>query len=115
MPYRWMPISGDFDITDDQIVFHGKTIDLAPEPGGEGAPAKGSAIGILVSDQPAADGSITADVTFANVEEGPTCEFILAYRSDTKSMVTAGLGGGWGMFSIREWIPSIPNVGQSRW
>jgi len=120
MAYRWVPIAGDFDVGENTIVFQGKPVELAPEPptsgaGGEVMPRKGSAVGILVSDQPAGDGTMAADVVFENSTDETACEFILAYNVDTKGQVTAGLGGGWSMFSIREWLPSASSAEQSRW
>lgn len=116
MNYRWVPIAGDFESENHDIIFRGKAISPAaiPEPG-EAAPKKTSSIGILVFDQPAGDGTLSADIVFENSTEDSACEFILSYNAETKGLITAGLGGGWAMFNIREWLPSASSAEQSRW
>jgi hypothetical protein len=54
MNYNWMPLLGEFDVTDQEKRFLGKTIQYQDQP----APA----IGNLISDQRFAGGTIEATV-----------------------------------------------------
>lgn len=66
-------------------------------------------------DQASGDGTLAADIVFDSPTDESVCEFVLSYNAETKGLITAGLGGGWSMFNIREWLPSVSSAEQSRW
>lgn len=120
MSYRWMPVIGEFDRDGETIVFRGKARDIAAdqpsqEGGPEPAPRTVPSIGIYVSDRRTGDGLISADVTFAEVGPDSVCEFLVSYDVESKAQLSAGLGGGWSMFAIRKWAPSMVPGEQPRW
>ncbi len=112
MRYKWVPIWGEFDVGDKEIVFKGKEIKLEPESSGEATvegkqPIKMAQFGTLLSDQQMSDGIVSADVVFDEITDSSSCEIILAYDVHDQSMLTSGLGGNlWAMYTIRQWIPA---------
>jgi len=94
----WQPIWGRFEIGKETIRFLGEEVE---QPTG---PAPG--IGMIISDCWFTGGTIEATVAFESGDE-TSCELVLYYDSDTKFMVTAGVGAP-GLFNIRHW-------GQSGW
>ena len=64
-----------------------------------------AAVGILLSDQKMVNGRLRARVEFAEITIYSVCELIVGYDLKTKGQLTAGLGGGPAMFSIREDSP----------
>ena len=122
MTYRWVPLWGQFDISDDQITFNGKWIDspsVTDQQSTSQAPSQPeriAAIGLLIADQTMVNGSLSATVKFDDIIPQSVCELILGYDVKTRGMLTAGLGGNWQMFSIREWLPaSAPQQTTSDW
>lgn len=98
MDYKWMPLLGEFDVTEEEIRFLGKTIQYQDQP----APA----IGNLISDQRFASGTIEATVAFDEVKERSAAELILSYDPQSRGFLVAGLGGlAWAMFDIRDFRP----------
>ncbi len=115
MNYRWMPLVGEFEIKEDSIVFRGKHISVPAT--GEPQPAQQpmAAIGILLCDQTITNGRLRAQIQFADIIPYSVCEVILGYDLKTKGMVSAGLGGSFSMFSIREWLPPTPGQQSGSW
>lgn len=107
MPQRWMPILGEFDTTGDPLVFKGR---LMPTPSSDPMDPTGTttvaSVGILLSNQKLVNGKLRATVKFHEVTPFSVLEFIVNYDHQTKRMLTAGLGGSFSMFSIREWVPT---------
>ncbi|MBI2917031.1 MAG: hypothetical protein HYY01_03470 [Chloroflexi bacterium] len=101
MKYRWVSTLGRFEHADDLITFRGATVAIAG--------SAGPAIGNYISDQRFSGGSISAQITFTEVSPQSACEFILYYDPSTRGFVTAGLGGGGTMFSIRYFSGSWVN------
>lgn len=118
MAYRWMPTWGEFEISQSLIRFKGKAIprNVAGIPEGPTDDAPNAAVGILLCDQEMSNGRLSADVRFSAVTAMSVCEFILAYEPNTKRQLVAGIGGGSGMFSIREFGPSDGGApGEAGW
>jgi hypothetical protein len=116
MDQKWIAISGDFESNVNEIIFKGKSITPIQKNEPQETDSKDlSSIGILVFDQLAGDGSISADIEFDEFDNDTVCEFILSYNVESKGFLSAGLGGGYNMFNIREWIPVSSNLEQSRW
>jgi hypothetical protein len=117
MSYQWMPIIGEFDTSANRIVFKGHLI--SPPESGQPQPQQQpmGSVGILLSDHKMVSGSLRATVEFAEVTSFSVCEIIISYDHQTKSMITAGLGGGGGsaMFSIRQWFPPNPSQSVGAW
>jgi hypothetical protein len=107
MAIHWMPLMGEFEILEGRITFKGRAIPAAPAAPGETQLPDQAAVGILLSDQKMVNGRLQAKMEFEHVEPGQTvCELVVGHDIKTKGQVTAGLGGSWVMFSIREWIPA---------
>lgn len=116
MDYKWVPISGEFDIAKDMILFKGKRIELGPQHPTSGestveqkeaqATTVSPSAGTLLCNQELNEGILSADVELLDVTGEATCQLILSYDVETTSLISAGIGG-WpsGMFDIREWIP----------
>lgn len=115
MSYRWMPIMGEFALSDDRIVFKGR--EIVPPASGAPQPQQAplAAVGILLSDHKMVSGRLRARVEFAEITPYSVCEIIVGYDLKTKAQITAGLGGSFGMFSIREWVPPSPPQSGGSW
>ena len=100
----WIPIFGEFETTDDGVLYRGKRVPAPEQPGG--APPQGDrpGVGLVLSSQTIADGKISAEIEFKQVTPDSICEIAIAYDSNASHMVTAGLGSEpWAMFGIREY------------
>lgn len=108
MDYRWMPIMGEFDTTDDIVVFKGRRIPAptASQPQPQPQPEFVSTVGILLSDLKMVNGRLRASVKFDEITPHSVCELVVGHDLRTKGQVTVGLGGSGALFSIREWQPA---------
>jgi hypothetical protein len=113
MPHNWMPLFGEFTIRDEIIKFKGRQLfPTQPPPDPQQGQEVFGAVGILLTNRTMTNGRLSAEVIFEQVTPRSVCDLILGYDLDTKSQVSAGLGGGGAMFGIREWVPSVPVGGQ---
>jgi hypothetical protein len=117
---RWAPILGDFEIREDAIIFHGKELPPRPEAQAEApnpAPAAPNPmLGILVSDQPAGDGTFSAEIEFGGPLAPLTvAELILHYSVETKAQLAAGLGSDGNAYGIRDWTSAAGSGEPNRW
>src|SRR5690242_13815757 len=103
-----MPLLGRFDLQREKVVFRGEPIPLPPNEQPIPAPAPPTAFGILVADQRVVNGTLRGEIEFADVTPESVCEFILGYDLKSKNMLSAGLGGNHGMFSIRSFVQLNP-------
>jgi len=60
MPRRWIPFLGDFEESDDGVVFKGKTLEFQKGDKVEKQPL----VGYCISDQFFSGGAVRADITF---------------------------------------------------
>lgn len=101
----WVPIFGEFDISQDKVIsFKGKRI-ILPAPGKPpGAEDKEQpSLGLLLSSQSISDGKLTAKVLFENVTQDSFCELVVSYNQNPLHLITAGLGGEpFALYSVRE-------------
>lgn len=103
MSHRWIPLLGEFEITDEQVTFLGRTVEYQNQPS--------PAIGNLLSHNRFSSGEIEATVVFDRVNESSAAEVILSYDPRSRGFLLAGLGGvRWGMFDIRDFRPGIVEV-----
>jgi hypothetical protein len=86
----WVPIFGELAVSSEGVTFHGKVTT-------EGQVT--AAIGL--TNRTFAGGAISVDVEFTAVTTNSVCEIVLWYDPSTKNMLTAGMGGGRNMFSVR--------------
>lgn len=96
MAYNWISILGTFEHDNDAIIFKG----------GETTSTDGSLlhnVGNFICNQAFGGGIISGEIEFLSSSENEGCEFILFYYPPTKAFITAGLGGGGGLCSIRTW------------
>lgn len=100
----WVPLFGEFDASPQQICFMGKRIPVVRQPGAPEPEEKDRpGIGLILSSTSLADGTLRAEVEFEQVTSDSICELAIAYDSNAKHIVTAGLGSEpWAMFGIRE-------------
>ena len=109
MSYRWMPIMGEFETSDDQLLFKGRKVPTKPQGSPEPAgPEFVATVGIVLCDRKMVNGRLHASVRFGEITPYSACELIVSYDLKTRRQVTAGLGGSGWMFSIREWVPASP-------
>lgn len=106
MPYRWMPIMGEFELAPRSLVFKGRRIPSVAGPAQAEGPQFLAAVGIALCDRKLVNGTLTAAVRFVEISPNSVCELIVAHDLRTKGQITAGLGGSGAMFSIREWLPA---------
>jgi hypothetical protein len=92
MRYSWVAMFGQFDIMVDKIIFRGRPSPSDPTIAGAG---------YIICDQTFSGGTIRASVEFSVVDEKSTFEMILWYDPATENMLTAGMGAGGYMSSIR--------------
>lgn len=59
--------------------------------------------GLALSDVALADGVLTAEVEFERVTADTACELALSYDPNAGHILTAGLGGPWALYGIREY------------
>jgi len=114
-PIGWVPLFGEFETTPEQIRFVGKRIPVPPQPASpESLGADRAAIGLVLSSIALADGRLSAEVEFDRVTPDSICEIAVAYDSNGKHIVAAGLGSEpWAMFGIREF--GGPKLAEQAW
>ncbi len=109
MAYRWMPIMGKYEISDDAVSFQGAELPLIP---GAQREVTGSAVGIIATDQLMIDGRVSATVEFEEVQFSG-CQLVLGRDPKSGGMIVAGLADGTPfMFTIREWQAPAQLSGQ---
>ena len=117
---NWAALLGEWDFSNaSEVRFKGEPRiaqggagDNAPESphrDTEGSPSHG----IALSNLTFSGGTVEAEFTFEESEKS-VGELILAYDPATREMLTAGVGGGPGMFSVREWVQDRDDPG-ARW
>ncbi|TGK41164.1 hypothetical protein [Leptospira andrefontaineae] len=95
---KWIPIIGQFDITETGFVFAGGEMTYL-------GTLRGPAIGNIISDKTFNNGSIEVDIEFEKFDENSGAELIIAYDAETKAMLNAGILGtaqSPATFNIRE-------------
>jgi hypothetical protein len=105
-PTNWLPLIGEWEFSNaPQMRFNGKPF-VAPDSAAENVgdsprrpPEETPTHGIALSDLTFSGGTVEAEITF-NESEKAVGELILAYNSTTREMLTAGIGGWPGMFSV---------------
>lgn len=85
MKYNWVSLFGDFELTGQDFLYHGRS--AQQDGGGEQV----ASVGNFLCDQRFQSGRISGDVTFLETADKHGCEFILYYEPQTQSFVTAGL------------------------
>jgi len=98
MSQNWMPILGEFDVSGKKLIFLGRTIEFDFENEKRSVPAMGYAL----LSQRFAGGTISATIEFDEVDIDTGCELLPYYDPNSRFSVNAGLGGAFGMFSVRQ-------------
>jgi hypothetical protein len=107
----WVPIWGEFEISEAQITFKGYTM-KKPEPAKSDVPTVSqpetppdpiSGVGRITSDRRLSDGTISVDIEFSGVDQFTTAEIMLDNNPVTGEMFTVGLGAAKNLISIRHW------------
>ena len=99
----WIPLFGEFETKDSEILFRGKRVPGAEQPAGAPPSGDRAGLGLILTNQTIADGRISAEVEFKQVTTETLCEIAVSYDSNGTHLVTGGLGGvAWAMFGIRE-------------
>ena len=109
-PNTWLPLIGDWDLSNPTAVhFNGRPY-VPPDTAQKTAddpvhlpPDQTPSHGVALSDLTFSGGAVEAEITF-HESETAVGELILAYNPTTREMLTAGIGGWPGMFSVREWV-----------
>ncbi len=114
MSLSWMPIHGHFETKDNGgLIFHGSPAENELQTEDQENRALGT-IGIVLSNQELADGSVSANVTFKGMSEAASCEFIIRYDHETSYHLAAGITSFRDvMFAIREWSGAPRNAGEA--
>ncbi len=98
MKYNWIPTSGEYDISREEIKFLGKPTlfkDLAGED------QTGAAVGQIICDQYFSEGVITTEVEFNAVDIRTTCEILFYYDPETGDYLSIGISAAGSMFGLR--------------
>ena len=98
----WIPVVGDVDATADGPTFRGEA--------SEDGQAKAA---IALTNQVFAGGVITVNVEFEDVSSNSVCDIVLWYDPSTRNMLTAGLGGGGWLSSVRFY--NDVGITQNKW
>jgi hypothetical protein len=101
MAINWTSIFGDFVTKKDEFVFKGGLVDYEQ--------SKGAAIGNFICDQYFGGGKISAEISFKNVKYPTALEIIFYFDPQSRSFVSAGIGGGGSLYSVRSWTNSWTN------
>lgn len=122
---------GEFESTAEHIEFRGrplpppgkKTTAQGPTPpsgGDAGAaddaapPATRSLVGQAICNRRFAEGSISVDIEFSQIDSNSVAEIMLQYDTKSEEMLTVGLGGEYGSFySLRLWTSEEQQEGAS--
>jgi hypothetical protein len=80
---QWAPVNGKFRFEDSRIVFVG-----GPQKYGE---ETGSAVGQVMCDQSFSGGTISADVTFPELEPKSVCNIVFWYHPERRYFFSAGI------------------------
>jgi hypothetical protein len=100
----WVPVLGEFDHDDSALRFKGKLYNPGPEAGQTDAEVKERpTAGLALSNLALADGILTAEIEFERVTDNTACELVLSYDANATHILTAGLGGSWSLYGIREY------------
>jgi hypothetical protein len=105
---KWISLHGFFNANDGALVFHGKSNapleQLRATLGDANLPESFPEIGIALSDQLVSDGSVSADVTFSEIDTESLCTLVVSFDPNTRLEIGAGIGGAKeSMFVIRSW------------
>jgi hypothetical protein len=79
----WAAITGRFTFALPEITFHGGTVSYGDE--------NGPAVGMAISSQWFAGGSLSADVTFDEVGDRTVCDLVFFHNPTTRTFITAGI------------------------
>jgi hypothetical protein len=99
MTYEWVPLLGEFETSGTKLTFIGQTYDWP----GENEPRTIVSIGNALVPVRFTGGTISATVAFQEVDHTTVCEVIIYHDTATGFLITAGIGGGWHMFSVRQY------------
>lgn len=106
---------GEFETSPDEILFKGGQVHHSPILTSS-PPEVVTKVGLLLSNVKMVNGELGAKVRFDEISDHSVCELFVAHDLNTKGQITAGLGGGLGLFSVREWKPvTQQQSGQSGW
>lgn len=100
----WVPLYGEFVASDEELVYIGKRVPVAPTAENPNpVPSDQTAIGLALSNQTIGDGEVTAEIEFEHTTNESLCQIAVAYNPNASHLVVAGIGGDtWALFSIRE-------------
>lgn len=73
---NWLPIMGNFEKKENEIVFKGSE---KPYKNQDGKEIKGASMGLAICDKRFAGGSISADITFSKISPKSACDIVLYY------------------------------------
>lgn len=99
MANEWVPLLGEFESTGERLVFIGQTYEFTRD----NEPQTFVSIGNALVPVRFTGGTITATVSFQEVDHRTGCEIIIYHETATGFLITAGLGGGWNMFTVRQY------------
>lgn len=100
MTNDWVPLLGEFEVTGNKLVFNGQEFEIARE---NGPPQSFVSVGNALLPGRFTGGTVSATISFEQVDHRTGCEVIIYHETATGLLVTAGLGGGWQMFTIRHY------------
>lgn len=99
----WVPIYGEFDVSDASIVFKGKRLNLPLRTESQETEVRDTAsLGLLLSSSSMTDGDLHGEIEFDSVTPETACEFAVSYSTNPQHLVTAGFGGYPSLFAVKE-------------
>lgn len=97
MAYKWMPVIGEFEEDNSDLIFKGAPTIMQNQ--------EGSGVGLFICDQIFSGGAITAEIEFKGISEDSSCDIVIYYNPENQSTVNIGLSSK-SLFSIRHFAGS---------
>ena len=96
---NWMAVNGKVDTQGNRLTFRGSPVTYK-DPS-TGVDLEGAAVATAICDEQFAGGVVSANITFAEVNERSACDLVLWYNPEIAAFMSTGLDRQGPMFNIR--------------
>lgn len=97
---RWTVIDGNFSQNQDDFTYSPSQRDTPIAAGKESAP---TSIGLIIGNERFTGGDIEAEVVFSEITDNNAAEIVAYFDPNTRTFLSAGIGGAGTSFFIRHW------------